>query len=120
MLNKVQSSNNEKTANAILKFINSKKLYGDIRIYFNEKAFEVDYQGNVKTIENINPKDYFEYANPETVAMSFEGEFYNVINGLVYYNGGYWKLYEQFNNLIKKYGYYFELGNAWNLSLYKI
>ena len=28
------------------------------------------------------------------------------------------KLYNEFMDLVGGYGYYFELGNAWNLSLY--
>lgn len=50
--------------------------------------------------------------------MSFEGPFYEVLNG---YAGDYgWVVEEKFSDLLKKYGVYYELGNAWNLSLYQI
>lgn len=67
---------------------------------------------------NKNPKDYFEYANPDTVSMSFEGPLYRVIN--CYFESKSWsKLYEEFCAIFDKHGVYFEQGDAWNLSVYE-
>lgn len=46
--------------------------------------------------------------------MSFEGPFYHAMN----YDGG--AILEKFDDLLHEYGLYYELGDAWNLSLYKI
>lgn len=61
--------------------------------------------------------DYFEYANERTVSMYFEGEFNHVMNG---YTSGWYELYDEFEEIPKKYGLYFEMGNSWNLSAYTI
>lgn len=60
-----------------------------------------------------NPLDYFEYANPETVSMSFEGMLYEIVND---FGMEFPELWESFNKIFEKYGYYYELGNAWNLT----
>jgi hypothetical protein len=102
-------------------------LWGDNVIYFDGKAWangDTWYGENGKKIaedlyeyEDRNPKDYFEYANPKTLSMSFEGGLNHVLNG---YTSRSWKLEEEFSKLFKKYGLYYELGNSWNLSAYEI
>ena len=61
--------------------------------------------------------DYFEYANERTVSMSFEGTFNHVMNGYV---DGWIELYEQFMEIPRKYGLFFEMGYSWTLSAHKI
>jgi len=100
----------EKIALDIRKYLKEEDLWYDTRIYFNSMCFCSNTEGGI--IEDINPKDYFEYANPKTLSMSFEGPLYEVIN---YGDGG-----EGIRNILEKYGYYFELGNAWNLSIYEL
>lgn len=100
-------------------------LWGDNTIYFDGKAWSNLQTWNCETgrkieedlyeFENKNPKTYFEYANPDTLSMSFEGALYYVLNG---YIKGWIKLEAAFQNLFKKYGVYYELGHAWNLSVY--
>ena len=102
-------------------------LWGDNTIYFDGKAWSNSktWAGeNGKKIaddlyeyENRNPKDYFEYANPNTLSMSFEGSLNHVLNGYAY--GGF-KLEGELNKLFKKYGLYYEFGHSWNLSAYEI
>ena len=60
----------------------------------------------------MNPRHYFEWAG-DFMSMSFEGPLYDALN---YSSSG--KHEEALSNIFKKYGKYFELGNAWNLSLY--
>ena len=102
-------------------------LWGDNTIYFDGKAWSnSEAWGGVKgkkiaedlyEYDDKNPCDYFEYGNPETLSMSFEGSLYYILNG---YTSRAWKLEEQFNNLFKKYNLYYELGHAWNLAAYDI
>lgn len=67
---------------------------------------------NTITIEDIDPRRYFEYADG-CLSMSFEGAFYSIMN-----NDSSYKLEEEFSAILLKYGLYYELGNAWNLSCF--
>lgn len=102
-------------------------LWGDNTIYFDGKAWSSSAEWDLdkgKKIdedlyeyENKNPKDIFEYANPETLSMSFEGPLYHVLNGYV---KGWTKLEAQLQKMFEKHGYYYEMGHAWNLSAYEL
>lgn len=101
-------------------------VWSDIIMYFNGKAWtnlrdwntvkgkKID--DELYEYEGKNPKAYFEYANPETFSMSFEGPLYVILNG---YSGD-WKMQEDFENIFNRYGYYYELGHAWNLAAYEL
>ena len=116
----------ETLAREIYNWCIAKDLWGDNCIYFNGKAWaswnewhgEQGSQLNERLYEykNRNPKEYFEFANPETLSMSFEGELYRVLNA---YTPGCVKLESEFGKLFEKYGLYFELGHAWNLSAFE-
>lgn len=115
----------ELLAKDIYKWCVKKDLWGDNILYFNGKAWasfpewggaqgkQVD--DRLYEYENKNPKDYFEYANPDTLSMSFEGSLYHVLNGYV---SGWVKLEHQFAKLFEKYDVYYEMGYAWSLSVY--
>ena len=117
----------ESLAKDIYSWCKGNDLWGDNIIYFDGKAWSslADWNGvNGKKIdedlyeyENKNPLDYFEYANPNTLSMSFEGELNYVLNGYV---PGWTKLEDEFSQLFKKYDMYYEMGHAWNLSAYSI
>lgn len=116
----------ELLANDIYNWCIKHELWGDNCIYFNGKAWaswnewhgEQGSQLNERLYEykNRNPKEYFEYANTETLSMSFEGPLYRVLNA---YTPGWVKLESEFGKLFEKYGLYFELGHAWNLSAFE-
>lgn len=116
----------ELLAKDIYNWCKAKGVWSDNIIYFDGKAWsDSDEWNGVKGKEiekelyeyyDKNPLDYFEYANPKTLSMSFEGYLYEILNG--YWPWSY-KLEEEFMALFDKYGYYFELGNAWNLSVYQ-
>lgn len=118
---------NEKLAIDVYAWCKKHRLWGDNCIYFNGKAWAswADWHGvegkkideDLYEYEDKNPTDYFVYANPDTFSMSFEGPLYRVLNGYV---SGWVKLEDQFTKLFKEYGYYFELGNAWNLAAYEV
>lgn len=121
------TNRNESLAIDIYDWCKKHNLWIDCTIYFDGKAFSYnrEWRGELgKKIdedlyeyENKNPLDWFEYANPDTLSMSFEGPLYHVLNG--YVRGGY-KIEEQLQKLFKKYGYYFDYGHAWNLSAYEL
>ena len=116
----------ELLAKDIYNWCKANHAWEDVIIYFNGKAWsDSDEWNGVKGKEleeglyeyaEKNPLTYFEYANPDTLSMSFEGYLYEILNGYTY---GWVKLEEEFMALFDKYGYYFELGNAWNLSVYQ-
>ena len=116
----------EQLAKDIYKWCMKKHLWGDNCIYFNGKAWASwntwgDTQGkqigkNLYEYEGKNPKDYFEYINPNTLSMSFEGPLYHVLNGNV---SGWTRLESEFGHIFHNYGFYYELGNAWNLSVFE-
>ena len=118
---------NESLAYDIYNWCKKHGLWGDNTIYFNGKALSSSAKwGNevgkeiypdLFEYENKNPKHYFEYANPKTLSMSFEGELYYVLNAYV---RGWVKREEELNKLFEKYGYYFEMGHAWNLSAFEL
>lgn len=109
---------NEKAAKEIRKWMLDNEIWIDTRIYFNGKAygtsdgnnFYYNNRNHLVVLENMNPLDYFEYVNPETISMSFEGPLYDILN----YSGG--RLEREFSKILEKYGLYYELGNAWNLT----
>lgn len=101
-------------------------LWGDNTIYFDGKAWSNSetWSGEKgrKIAEDLyeydkNPLDYFEYANPNTLSMSFEGSLNHILNG--YYVGSA-KLETEFEKLFAKYGLYYEFGHSWNLSAYEV
>ena len=111
----------------IYSWCKKKGLWGDNIIYFNGKAWSSskDWNGvegkqiaeDLYEFEDKNAEDYFEYANPNTLSMSFEGALYEALNAwdLPYYDGTEEELQAIFGN----YGLYWEFGNAWNLSAYE-
>ena len=114
-------------AKDIFQWCVKKSLWGDNIIYFNGKAWSSSpewsgMQGkqiaeNLYEYEGKNPKDYFEFGNPDTLSMSFEGPLYMALNGYV---GNWSKTEQQFAKLFDKYGLYYEMGYSWSLSAYKI
>lgn len=116
---------NEKLARDIIDFLIKHAAWLDTYIYVNNKRFgckgldgKHHYDNNwdcVYVEDGINPKDYFEYADPNTLSMSFEGPLYDILNYSYAYKD-YEKAEEEFSKLLAKYGYYYELGNAWNLT----
>ena len=119
--------NMEQLAMDIYKWCIKKGLWGDNTLFFDGKAWSSSSEwGGIQgkqiaeklyEYQGKNPKDYFEFANPDTLSMNFEGALYHVLNGYV---SGWTRLEAQFAKLFKKYGLYYEHGHAWNLSAYEI
>lgn len=111
----------EKFAYDVMDYLTKYNLDSDVCIYFNNKRIRHQYDWREdnptpKLIveENMNPLDYFEYANYNHIlSMSFEGPLYDSLNYSGYKEEGLRRLFE-------KYGVYWELGDSWNLSAYPI
>lgn len=115
----------QKLATEIFEWLNNKRMWVDITIYFNGKCWSTSNKDNTEFSYNngkyfeyeAEPKDHFEYVRKENIlSMSFEGALYNVLNGYV---SGWVKLEDEFRRIFEKYGLYFELGNAWNLTSFE-
>ena len=109
----------KKLAYSISELLDSEESSLDVCIYFNDHRLSYEFNKNSEVYEwvlqeGLKGSNYTQYANDETITMTFEGDFYSCMN-----YGSNPILYEKFGELLKKYDLYFELGNAWNLALYK-
>lgn len=112
----------EKLASEIHKWLRSHDMWIDTYIYYDGKCMCTEGKLNGETVFRYNEAPFiredsyptFEYvADPHILSMSFEGPLYEVLNY------GPWNLAEEFQKIFEKYGLYYELGNAWNLTCYK-
>lgn len=116
----------ENLAMEIYNWCYSNELWEDSAIYFNGKAIASwnKWHGvegkkiaeGLYEYEDKNPLDYFEYANHDTLSMSFEGPLYDILNA---YSEDWCWTEEAFINIFSKHGFYYEMGHAWNLSVYE-
>jgi hypothetical protein len=121
-MKKLTKANIEQFAEDIMNFLDSHDIASDVCIYYNNKRMISEGKWKGADIiyvwdeqPDIDPHDYFEYAAYDHIlSMSFEGRLYDILN----YSFG--KREEQFRAIFEKYGLYFELGNAWNLTVYPI
>lgn len=114
----------EKCAQEIIKFLLDNDLWDGVCIYVNGYRYksERDNSGKLCVVkeEDTDPRGYFSYVNEQHfISMSFEGAFRGLIN-CDWLGGESDKLRDEFDDILQKYGYYYELGNHWNLSAYKI
>lgn len=123
MNKKMTKKQRENLAKDIFNFLVENEIWIDTHIYFNGKCWSTNNKNQTEFCYNENryfeyeadPRDYFEYVNPDTLSMSFEGDLYDVLNGYCY---GWTDLETRFMDIFSRYGVYYELGNAWNLSVY--
>lgn len=117
----------EMMATEIRQFLIENEIWIDVAIYFNGKCFTTGHDGkyayndpnNLIVVENADPRKVTQYVN-DILTMTFEGPLYDCING----NGEYsWQFEEriarELSDIFKKYGCRYELGEAWNLSLFE-
>jgi len=126
---KLTKKEKEALAKEVRQFLIDNELWTDVRIYFNGKAFSTrDRNGNffyndpknLIVLEDENPRNYFEYVSDDNIlSMSFEGDFYGCLNFYNEYGADFDnRIMEGFDQILKKYGVYYELGHAWNLTCY--
>jgi hypothetical protein len=110
---------NEALANDLKDFIMNNNLACDVRIYFNNKCYDwcdgKVYFKEPNILEDIVASNYFEYADDETVSMSFEGTLYEILNYAETKRDR--ELASEFYNVFTKHGCYYELGHSWNLAV---
>lgn len=101
-----------KLAKEIGKKLAKDDLTMDVLIYVDGKRYKIDEQGNLVYDIDAEPKDYFNWTRkPNILSMSFEGGLYSEINE---------NNIDYLRPLFEKYGLYYELGNAWNLSAFPL
>lgn len=109
----------QQCANEIMKWLEKKELALDVSIYVNDCRYQYNEEKGVwNKEEDMDPRDYFDFAG-NFLSMSFENSLYDYLN----YNYSCSvcdKISGELQHICSKYGRYFELGNAWNLSLYKV
>lgn len=123
---KIKKETIETIVNEICNLLRTLDCADEVIIYYNNKrerwttwyGFEnadVDPQFMRLTEENICPLDYFEWANPRhIISMSFDGsKLYRCLN--YDFND---KVGSALQNILSQYDLYYELGDAWNLSIY--
>lgn len=117
----------EKCAKEIIEWLIKNEMWVDTFIYVNGKRYGCWDGGHyhydntwdcVFVEDNMDPKEYFEYAG-DWLSMSFEGPLYEVINE-AWSSKYYDRMEQEFSKICKKYGKYYELGNAWNCSLFDL
>ncbi len=130
-LTKKEQERNEQIAKDIIDFVKSIYCWEDICIFFNNKALSANktwgkfkgelispsYEDDIGTVNGIyeykdidSPKNWTEYANEKTVTVVFDSDFYEWIN----YHGDVSKLLA----VLEKYNAYYEMGEAFNFSIY--
>ena len=116
-----------KMADEIRKWLLDHEMWSDVTIFFDGVAYSTsDGKGNyyyndpehLIELHDRDPRDYFSYVNPDHIlSMSFEGPLYEMLN---YYDAYPDDWRDEFDGIFRKYGVYYELGNAWNLTVYRI
>lgn len=116
----------ELLATEIFNWLVDHEMWVDVQIYFNGKCWSTSNKDHTEFCYNerryfeyeAEPKDYFEYVRePNILSMSFEGSLYEVLNAYV---RGWENLEDEFRKIFEKYGLYFELGHAWNLTCFEV
>jgi hypothetical protein len=110
-------------------FLKKHELDHDTRIYWKDEGTGItptykcwDYNSNGKKtiLRDIKGSTYVEYANDETVTIVYDGGGMYKVMEMNWCSPYYAKLEQEFSDILAKEGYYYEKGNSWNLSLYKI
>lgn len=118
-------------ADAIMKFLKDNDIALDVSIYVDNKRYSFTYYDFDKKEffpdpfwkeeeGEFFPGTYFSYfAKQHILSMSFEGDFYRIMN--VAYENDEWKdLYNKFRQLLDNMGVWYELGDAWNLTVFPL
>lgn len=124
---KLLKTKEEKLAKDIIDFLLKHEIFDDTFIYVNGKRYstwngEHEYNYGTSSWDKVyveddkDPKDYFEWAG-KYLSMSFEGPLYDLIN--YGFEFGSYKTIDELTEIFHKHGFYWELGNAWNLTAVK-
>lgn len=124
---KLSSAQKFELASEIIRFLIEHELWFDTNIYTDGYCFSSNKRSNYEQIDGYSEpvwksktddiKPTCEYANENTLTMTFEGPLYEVLNyclDMEYCD----KLTKEFNAILEKYKMYYEQGHEWSLSLY--
>lgn len=128
-VNRLTEEQIEQLAVEVRQFLLDREMWIETSIYFNSKCFTTyDKEAqrcyyndpeHLVVLEHEDPRDYFDYvAEDHVLNMSFEGPIYDLLNH-PQGKADYRKI-DKFNQIFKKYGLYYEMGNDWNLSCYYV
>lgn len=110
----------ELLAEEIKNFLILNKLDHEISIYYDNICWKKWSNDTWVRVENVKASTVTLYANDSTITLIFEGPFYDIINfyhpNLKYRN----KIESKFSKILKKYGYYYEIGESVSITLYPI
>ena len=129
MANTLTEQQIETMAIEIRNFLLAHRLWIDVAIYFNGKAFSTS-DGNRRftyndpddliVLEDQDPTRITGYAG-DILTMTFEGPLYDCMNFTGELGHDYESKIESWlSNIFLKYGCYYELCEAWSLTLCKI
>jgi hypothetical protein len=87
---------------------------GDYRIFYSNKAIDVDTSKGKNILKDIKSTDYSEYGRDDTVTVTFDGSIYTLMNYDPKFN-----LVNALTELLEKYNCWWECGHAWNFNVYE-
>lgn len=104
----------ERLARDIIDYLLKKDMLEDTLIYVGGKRYFAKSTSwdEVYVEDNMNPKDYCEYAG-NILSISTEGFLYDALNYGFEWNS---KVPDELEAIFKKYGYYYEMCTSWFLT----
>lgn len=88
------------------------RIYFDGKCYSSKRFKNGEYE--FELLNDILASDYFNYANDETISLSFEGELFEILN----YEPQDSIFMKKFEKIFEDNNCYYEFGNSWNLTVY--
>ena len=116
----------EKLAMELIDLLIEHDMYIDGPSYVNNKVLSptrdrIDVerlppkQNSFFVTDNVNVTPRIEYANPDTITLTFEGPLYTALN---YYDQSH--IRDKLDELFLHYHLYAEQGHAWSMALYPV
>lgn len=112
---RINKANIENLKDEIIDLLHENEMWLDVSIYCNGKCWSTSDKeckhfryGGEPFVYEADPHDYTEYAG-DILTMTFEGPLYDALN----YG---FRFEDKLLSLFKKYGLYYEMGHAWDLT----
>ena len=102
-----------KLASEIANVLDKHQSSQDVAIYYENKRLS-NFEDGWESEEGFLGSEFTEWANDDTITVTFEGPLYSAMN-----YGTDNQLVQKLSKLVDDNGFYWELGNAWNLSLHE-
>ena len=116
----------EKLAMELIDLLIEHDMYIDVTIYVNNEMWSATRdrndierhtpkQNTFFVTDNVDVSKRIEYANPDTITLTFEGPLYAALN---YYDQSH--IHDKLDKLFLRYRLYAEQGHAWSMALYPV